>query len=222
MHVVQWLCYNLGGYMMHHQSVRLMNNLLVLYTRVLGTTYRFKGKEGIPRNVPIIFVSNHQSMYDISPIEADLYQFHPKFISKMELGKGIPSVSYNLRNGGSALIDRKNGKQAIEAIRKLALLIKEKNYSAIIFPEGTRSTDGHPRPFKETGLRVLTKYANNAYVVPITINNTWEITKYGKFPLHLGTRVTVEYHPALKVSDYKFEELLALTEKQVKSSIIVK
>ena len=51
-------------------------------------------------------------------------QFHPKFISKKELGKGIPSVSFNLRHGGSALIDRKNPMQAVEAIRKLALYCK--------------------------------------------------------------------------------------------------
>ncbi len=222
MHVVQWLCYTLGGYMPHHHSVRIMNLMLVGCSRVLGTRYSYKGKELIPEGVPIIFVSNHQSMYDISPIESDLYRFHPKFISKIELGRGIPSVSFNLRNGGSALIDRKNSKQAIQAIKDLALYIKKNNYSAIIFPEGTRSKDGHPKRFKENGLKVLTKYANNAYIVPITLNNTWKITKNGKFPLCLGANVTIEYHPPLKVSDYKFDELLALTEEQVKSSIIVK
>ena len=40
---------------------------------------------------------------------------HPKFISKKELGRGFPSVSYNLRVGGSALIERKNPRQALAA-----------------------------------------------------------------------------------------------------------
>ncbi len=220
MHVVQWLSYNLGGYEAHHQSVKVMNWLLVKCTNLLFTTYKYTGKEKIPTGVPIIFVVNHQSMYDISPIEYDLAEFHPKFISKIELGKGLPSISYNLQKGGSALIDRNNGKQSIDEIKKLAIRIQENNHSAIIFPEGTRSKDGTPKPFKENGLKILAKYAKNAYIVPITLNNTWEITKWGVFPLHLGSKVTVEYHDALKVSDYKFDELFEKTEAAVKSKII--
>lgn len=220
MHVVQWLAYNLGGYNAHHQSVKVMNGLLVACTKVLFTSYKYSGKEKLPKGVPIIFVANHQSMYDISPIEYDVADFHPKFISKIELGKGLPSISYNLQKGGSALIDRKNGKQAIDAIKKLAIYIQENNYSAVIFPEGTRSTNGAPREFKESGLKVLAKYAKGAYVVPVTLNNTWEITKWGLFPLNLGTKVTIQYHDPLKVSDYKFDELFAKTEEAVKSKII--
>ncbi|WP_334126950.1 lysophospholipid acyltransferase family protein [Empedobacter brevis] len=219
MHVAQWLCYNLGGYQAHHKSVKIMNGLLVFWTKILGTTYHYSGRENLVKNVPLIFVSNHQSMYDISPLEYDLADYHPKFISKIELGKGIPSVSYNLRKGGSALIDRKNGKQAIEEIKKLAQYIQKNNYSAIIFPEGTRSKNGTPKAFKENGLKVLTKYAKDAYIVPVTLNNTWKLTKYGKFPLNVGTKVTIQYHQPIKVSEYKFEELFELTEKTVKSSI---
>jgi 1-acyl-sn-glycerol-3-phosphate acyltransferase len=40
-------------------------------------------------------------------------------VSKKELGQGIPSISFNLRHGGSALIDRKDPKQAIPAIKGL-------------------------------------------------------------------------------------------------------
>ena len=219
MHVAQWLCNTIGGYEAHHKSVKVMNGILVSLTKILGTTYTYTGHENLIKNVPLIFVSNHQSMYDISPLEYDLADFHPKFISKIELGKGIPSVSYNLRHGGSALIDRKNGKQAIEEIKNLAQLIQKNNYSAIIFPEGTRSANGVTRSFKENGLKVLTKYAKDAYVVPVTLNNTWQIEKWGKFPMYLGANVTIQYHKPLKVSDYKFDEIFELTEQTVKSSI---
>ena len=217
--MAQWLCNTIGGYEAHHKSVKVMNGILVSLTKILGTTYTYTGHENLIKNVPLIFVSNHQSMYDISPLEYDLADFHPKFISKIELGKGIPSVSYNLRHGGSALIDRKNGKQAIEEIKNLAQLIQKNNYSAIIFPEGTRSANGVPRSFKENGLKVLTKYAKDAYVVPVTLNNTWQIEKWGKFPMYLGANVTIQYHKPLKVSDYKFDEIFELTEQTVKSSI---
>src|SRR5690606_40331004 len=86
--------------------------------------------------VPLILVSNHQSMLDISPLEFYLSDFHPKFISKIELGKGIPSVSYNLQKGGSVLIDRKDPRQALPEIKKLAQYIEKHKRSAVIFPEG--------------------------------------------------------------------------------------
>jgi len=219
MHVVQVLSNMIGGYSAHHKSVKLLNKLLVDCTRILGTTYTYSGHENLIKNVPLIFVSNHQSMYDISPIEYDLSDYHPKFISKIELGKGFPSISYNLRNGGSALIDRKNGKQAIEEIKKLALYIQKNNYSAVIFPEGTRSKDGTPKAFKENGLKVLTKYAKDAYIIPVTLNNTWKLNRYGIFPMNVGTKITIQYHKPLKVSEYKFQEILELTEKVVTESI---
>ena len=73
----------------------------------LGTRIVFNLKAELPVRRSIIFVVNHQSTYDIPPIIWHLRKFHPKFISKIELGKGIPSVSFNLRHGGSVLIDRK-------------------------------------------------------------------------------------------------------------------
>src|SRR5690606_29724964 len=142
MHVFQWLSYNLGGYHAHHRSVRIMNWTLVQLTRILGTTYKFSGRENLPKDQPIIFVSNHQSMFDISPIEWYLSVHHTKFISKIELGKGIPSVSYNLKKGGSALIEGGGGGGGGGGGEKLAEYIEKNKRSAVIFPEGTRSKDG--------------------------------------------------------------------------------
>jgi 1-acyl-sn-glycerol-3-phosphate acyltransferase len=78
-------------------------------------------------------------MYDIIGIIWYLRRFHTKFVSKKELGKGIPSVSFNLRHGGSVLIDRKDPKQAIPAIKGLSEYIEKHKRSAVIFPEGTRA-----------------------------------------------------------------------------------
>jgi 1-acyl-sn-glycerol-3-phosphate acyltransferase len=50
-------------------------------------SYKFENVERVPKNVPIIFVSNHQSMYDIIAMIWFLRRFHCKFVSKKELGK---------------------------------------------------------------------------------------------------------------------------------------
>ena len=158
-------------------------------------------------------------MYDIVGIIWFLRKFSPKFVSKMELGKGIPSVSYNLRNGGSVLIDRKDPKQAIPLIKGLAEYIEKNKYSAVIFPEGTRSKTGNPKEFAQSGLKILCKYAPSAYLVPITINNSWKLAKFGAFPMGLGCRLQFIVHDAIPVKGISFEELMEKTEKTIKQSI---
>ena len=218
-HPIQWICLNLFGYNAHRISVAYMNWFLIRTAHILGTTFRFEGMETIPENKPLIIVANHQSLHDITSILWFLRKTHPKFISKIELGKGIPSVSYNLRHGGSALIDRKDPKQALPAIKKVAELVNKHNYAVVIFPEGTRSKTGVPKPFASSGLKMLYKFAPDAYFLPVTINNSWKMTKFGQFPLGLGANLEFQIHAPLKASDYSFEEILERTEEVIIQNI---
>ncbi|MEZ4853001.1 lysophospholipid acyltransferase family protein [Flavobacterium sp.] len=218
-HPIQWVCLKIG-YNAHKKSVAVLNWFLIRSTHILGTTYHFKGVENVPKNVPLIIVSNHQSLYDIPPYIWFMRAWHPKFISKKELGKGIPSVSFNLRYGGSALIDRKDPKQALPEIKRVAEFINANNYSVVIFPEGTRSKTGKPKTFSINGLKMLYKFAPDAYFVPVTINNSWKMTKFGAFPLGLGNRITHTVHQPLKISDYTFEEIFEKTQSNIIQSVI--
>ena len=218
-HPVQLVCYYLFGYNAHRMSVAVLNFFLLRTSHILGTTYTLTGRENLPENKPLILVCNHQSMHDIIPIIWFLRKVHPKFISKKELGKGIPSVSLNLRIGGSALIDRKDGKQALTEIKKAGEYINSTNRSMVIFPEGTRSKTGKPKEFATNGLKMLYKNAPDAYFVPISINNSWKMNKFGQFPLGIGTKITFQIHKPLKSSDYSFDEIFEKTEEIIKKHI---
>jgi len=159
-------------------------------------------------------------MNDIPPIIWYMRSHHPKFVSKIELGKGIPSVSFNLRHGGSALIDRKDSKQALVAIAKLGKYIEKHNRSAVIFPEGTRSRTGKPKKFQTTGLKVLMKQAPSALIVPISINNSWKMLRYGKFPYGIGSHLIFRVHPPM-VNTGDPEILIAKAEEQITNDIRV-
>lgn len=197
-----------------------MNLCLMRCLHILGTRFTFNNAHHIEINQPLIVVCNHQSMYDISPLTVLLRKHHPKFISKIELGKGIPSVSYNLRHGGSVLIDRKNPRQSLPAIMKFGEYIEKNNRAAVIFPEGTRSKDGHPKPFQTKGLEILFKKIPSALVVPISINNSWKTVRYGKFPMGLGTHITFTVHKPLKVSTFaNKQELINSIETTIKEHI---
>lgn len=196
-----------------------MNGLFMVIMYVLGTTIQFKIAEELPKNKPIIIVANHQSLWDIPPIIWFLRKLHPKFISKKELGKGIPTVSYNLRKGGSVLIDRKNPAQATREIKRAAAYISKYRRSMVIFPEGTRSRNGIPKTFHRKGLLTLFVNTPDAYVLPISINNSWKMQRYGMFPIPMFTHLKFYAHPAIKVSEHSPEELIEKVETLIKSKI---
>ena len=218
-HPIQWICYNVFGYQAHKKSVDYLNFILLKVGLLIGITFKFENRELIPNNVPIIFVANHQSLYDIVGLIWYLRRFHPKFVSKKELGKGVPSISYNLRVGGSVLIDRKEPKQALPIIKSLGEYIENTKRSAVIFPEGTRSKTGKPKEFSQTGLKILCKNAPSAVVVPITINNSWKFVKYGLFPYGIGNRIIFTVHNPIVVSEFSFEEIMKKTETAIVESI---
>jgi len=203
------------GYKAHKKSVDALCFFLVANTYLLVTRYKIDGLEKVPTGVPIIIAANHQSFYDITTIGWFMRKVHPKFVSKIELGKGIPSVSYNLKHGGSVLINRKDPKQALTAIRELAEYIEAYKRAAVIFPEGTRSKTGKPKPFAENGLKILCKYAPSAYIVPVTINNSWKMTKWGSFPLGIGNKLEFTIHNPIPVKEMPFAELFQKTEKLI-------
>lgn len=197
-----------------------MNICLMRCLHILGTRFTFENPYEIETNRPLIIVSNHQSMYDISPLSVYFRKYHPKFISKIELGKGIPSVSYNLRHGGSALIDRKNPRQSLPAIMKFGEYIENTKRAAVIFPEGTRSIDGTPKRFQTKGLEILFKKIPSAVIVPVTINNSWKMLRYGKFPLGLGNHLKFTVHKPIELATFvDKKELLETIETTITKHI---
>lgn len=158
-------------------------------------------------------------MFDIIGISWFMRMYSPKFISKMELGKGWPSVSFNLRNGGNLLIDRSNPRQSLPALTKFGKHIAQVNGTAVIFPEGTRSKTGVLKPFSTTGLKVLLKNIPNAVLVPITINNSWKLLKYGFFPVNTGVKLSVKVQEPIFANSMPEDELIAKVEESIRQDL---
>ena len=219
-HPIQWICLNIFGPKTHEKSVYALQFSLMRCANILGTRFSWINPHKIDNNRPLIIVANHQSLHDIYPLTWYMRKHHPKFISKIELGKGIPSVSYNLRHGGAALIDRKNPRQSLPTLMKFGEYIEEKKYAAVIFPEGTRSKDGIPKPFQTKGLEILLKKAPNALIVPVTINNSWKMLRYGNFPMGVGNHLKFTIHKPIELSTFADKMVLINTiETTIKNHI---
>src|SRR5690554_734735 len=218
-HPIQWLSLKLGGYQAHKRTVDLLNLGLLSTYYLLGNTVRFENPFSLPTDRSILFVANHQSMYDIPPLIYHLQKHHAKFISKIELTKGIPSISFNLKHGGGANIDRKDSKQAIAEILKLAQRMKANNWSAVIFPEGTRAKTGELKPFSAGGIASIIKKVPNVLIVPIAINNSWKMVRYGTYPLNTFINMSWTVLKPIEPQGLAIDELIKETEKAIHDHI---
>ncbi len=144
----------------------------------------------VREGVSYVFVANHQSMFDM-PIYGSVFASNvPKYISKVELSRWIPTVSFHLRSGGHAIIDRKDRDSAVKAIEKLGQEIERNGFSAMIFPEGTRARKGEIKPFKPAGTVALLS-RTNVPVVPVCVDESWRLLEKSLLPLPFGVRLKV-------------------------------
>lgn len=150
---------------------------------------------------PYIIVANHQSMFDISLISEHLAHLQPRYVSKRENARGVPGVSYNLRKGGSALIDRKNPEQSRVAIADVAKRMRRDGFSVVIFPEGTRTRTGAMKPFREGGLRTLVENAPGVEVLPVTTNGGWRVFQKNLQPVVRDVDMHLKVHAPVLPAD---------------------
>lgn len=170
-----------------------LQSSLVAACRLCGTRLEVERSARVRPNTAYILIANHQSMFDIPIVGSLLFTNYPKYVSKRELAKWIPSISYNLRRGGNALIDRADRAQAVEAIRELGERAQARGVSVVIYPEGTRSRAGELKPFKPGGTITLLQAAPALDVVPVTIDASWRLLCHNLLPVPFGTRIRVRF-----------------------------
>ncbi|GLU51990.1 lysophospholipid acyltransferase family protein [Dyadobacter frigoris] len=218
-HIAQAVALNVFGKKAHEKVVDYLNFSLTYGLYLTGSSVTFKNLAMIPDDRPIIFVANHQSTFDIPSIIWFLRKRHPLFVSKIELAKGVPSISYNLRKSGAALINRKDGKQAIAEISRLGKLINDTTGSAIIFPEGTRTASGIMKPFVPGGVAMLLKRAPNALIIPVAVDGTGRFNPKGIFPLKSFSKLSWTALPAIEPAGRKAEEILLEAQEAIQREL---
>ena len=218
-HPIQVIAHKLFGDKARKKVVDTLNRGLVNGLYIMGCRIKFSGLENVPAGRPIIIVANHQSLYDIPAIVHGFRKHYPKFVSKAELGKNLPSISYNLKHGKSALIDRKNGAQSVKEIFKLGKLIQQHNYAACIFPEGTRSKTGKVKKFKSVGINTLLRAAPNSIIIPFVIDGHSKMMPKGMFPLKFGEKINYTALAPIEPENTDIESLVANIQHLIKEKL---
>jgi len=146
--------------------------------RAAGTPVQAVGLERILLGEPVIYASNHSSMFDIWALFATL-PGSVRFVAKRELFR-IPLLGGAMRAAGHIPIDRTVKARAFAAYDDAARIIK-RGFSAVVFPEGTRSRTGELLPFKNAPFALA--IAAQVPVVPVYVHHTFEILPKGAWRL---------------------------------------
>lgn len=145
-----------------------------------GVKLQISGLENIIKDKPQIFMSNHQSIYDIFALIT--LPLHFIWIAKKELFS-IPILGWAMVLGGCVSVDRFNPRKALSGMG-YAQAKMQKGASIVIFPEGMRSYDGTLQLLKRGGfiLAIRAKIP----IVPITIIGTGKVMQRGTRKVYPG------------------------------------
>lgn len=156
--------------------------------KACGIKVHVSGLENVDPGIPHIFMSNHQSYFDILGLLA-VIPVDFKFIMKQELMK-IPLLGPAMRGAGYIGIKREDPRKAVASLTEAANRIRS-GASVLIFPEGTRSPDGQLQAFKKGGFTLALKAGCD--IVPVSIRGSHRIVpkgsldiRKGEFAIHLG------------------------------------
>jgi 1-acyl-sn-glycerol-3-phosphate acyltransferase len=204
----------------HEVVVGMLQSALTQALRICGTRFVVERDPAVRPRTPYLLIANHQSMFDIPIVASLLFSNFPKYVAKKELARWIPSISYNLRRGGNAVIDRSNRAQALPAIREMGRRAQECGVSVVIYPEGTRARGGEVGPFKPAGALALMEAAPDLALVPVTIDGSWKLLRHGMRPVPFGTRVRVRLGaPIPRAPGEDPLPLLARVEDEIRGTI---
>lgn len=167
-------------YMLGHGGV-------VMGLGLVGIRYRIVGREHVPADRAVVFVSNHQSNVD-PPVLYRVLHRRLHFMYKAELQK-LPILARAFGIAGFIAVDRQNREQAMAAIDRAADALRSRA-SFLMFPEGTRSRTGELLPFKKGGFIMALKA--QAPVVPVAISGARAAMKKGSMiirPVTVSVRI---------------------------------
>jgi len=157
---------------------------------------RVKGTEHIHPKQSYVFVSNHQSNFDIFTI----YGWLPvvfKWLMKKEISR-IPIVGTACRAAGHIAVDRGNATSAATSLRAIEEQLVD-GVSTVIFPEGTRTKDGQVARFKRGAFQIA--WELGLPVIPIRLDGCYEVmSRHARMVTRHPIQMTVL--PAIDLHQY--------------------
>ena len=173
-------------------------------SRLCGVRVRVRGLEHLGSG-PYMFTPNHQSHFDITVLLGYL-PGNNLFAAKKEMFDE-PILGTVLRTMGMIPVDRENPMAAIGLLNHLGA----DGYSTIIFPEGTRSPDGHLLRFKK-GPFVAAIHLGLP-IVPVACKGTSRVMPAGKYLSIIPGEVEMVVLPPIQTVGMSYDDREQLRDR---------
>ena len=181
-------------------SQKIVSAIFKILIFTIGVKIEASGMEKVPRDEPVLFISNHRGFADIVAV----YTTCPitvGFVSKKEVKK-VPCLRTWMKFLNCLFLDRENIKEGLKTILQGIENIKN-GYSMIIMPEGTRSKEEGVLPFKKGSFKMAEK--TKCKIVPVAISNSDEVLEK-HMPKVKACTVTIQYGDAIDYANLSKEE----------------
>ncbi len=171
--------------------------------RAAGIRIQVHGSENIPVDIPCIFMANHVSNLD-PPVLLPLVPGHTSVLLKSSLMR-IPILGTAMRMGKFVPVERGGTQEAARRSVNAAAEAVRSGLHLVVFPEGTRSRDGHLAAFKKGPFFLAEQ--THAPIIPVAIAGTEQLLRKGSAAIHPGT-VTLTYLPRIDPSHFETRDAL--------------
>lgn len=182
-----------------------------LFCLLSGVRVVVRGREHIKSKRSYVFVANHQGAYDIFAIYGYLgHNF--RWMMKKALEK-IPLVGYSCRVAGHIYVDNRNPAAVRETMQTAEKRLAG-NMSVVVFPEGSRTLDGHMHAFRRGAYMLAVEFG--LPVVPITIDGAYDVMKRtAKLPR--PGKIILTIHKPITVKEGEQHDLAYLMERSAEA-----
>ena len=181
---------------------------------VMMKRLRVIGKEHIEKGRRYVLVANHASLFDILAITAfypNVSFFGKEYLTKIPVfGKVLKMIDYVPMKS----TDLRNTRQMLDQ-----LLEKTENLTVAIFPEGTRTRDGHLNRFRKGFVHLIR--ATDHHVLPVTLKGFFHLKPANRFYINFSSKLDVVIHQPItnEVLTAKNDQEIVETVKGIIESV---
>ncbi|MDI1432954.1 lysophospholipid acyltransferase family protein [Polyangium sorediatum] len=156
---------------------------------------------------PFIVVANHQSIADIPAIS--YLPWEMKWLSK-ESNFKVPGLGWMMSMAGDIPLRRGERESAKSAMERCKWYL-DRGMSVMIFPEGTRSSDGELKPFKDGAFRLALE--TGIPILPIAVAGTRHAIPKNSWVFGVKCQARIEVLPPVDVKGMTMADLDTLRDR---------
>jgi 1-acyl-sn-glycerol-3-phosphate acyltransferase len=183
-----------------------------LVSKFMGLRFSVQGVERIQPGTSYIITPNHQSHMDILALVC-VIPIRFRWVIKKELLK-IPLFGWALGSTGAISLDRSNREESVKRLQEGTSKLQG-GWSVVIYPEGTRTSDGLIQPFKKGPFMMAVQ--SGIPILPITCNGAFKVLPKKSIGLRPGHILVTIGNPITSdgLSEKDVPELMEKTRQEM-------